>query len=397
MKTNFPLLVASLLFMGMPLWSSPSPDSIFTEVSNIVRSQFFNADFVRDSLSSLEKEFRPQFSKATAKEVPLLMQKFLARLGASHTEYLTPDDPAYYQLAATFRIPGITYPTIGLATGIQSGRLFVFSVFPGSPAEKAGMLAGDEILSVDNKSFEPVASLRVPSGSPIRLTYKRKANAKPVTIKIIPENINPLDEGLRAEKASARIETRRGHKIGYIHIYFYGGEQFENALEDALLWESLKDAEAAVIDLRFGLGGADPSYLRLFDKNIPVLTSIDQKGAKNTYDSQWRKPVAYLVDRSSRSGKEILAYAAKKYKTAQVLGDTTAGMVLAGSLFSLSNGDRLYLAVMDTYVDGERIEGHGVAPDVYIPWDIRYCQGKDPRIERALDIVADSLGTNVPR
>jgi carboxyl-terminal processing protease len=135
----------------------------------------------------------------------------------------------------------------------------------------------------------------------------------------------------------------------------------------------------------------------LFDKNIPILTSIDQKGTKSTYDSQWRKPVAYLVDRSSRSGKEILAYAAKKYKTAQVLGDTTAGMVLAGSLFPLSNGDRLYLAVMDTYVDGERIEGHGVAPDVYIPWDIRYCQGKDPRIEKTFDIVVDSLDRNVHR
>ncbi|MFA6835386.1 MAG: hypothetical protein WCR04_03150, partial [Fibrobacteraceae bacterium] len=64
-KIRFSSLFGSLLIMGMPLWSSPSPDSIFTEVSNLVRSQFFNANFVRDSLPALEKEFRPQFSKAS--------------------------------------------------------------------------------------------------------------------------------------------------------------------------------------------------------------------------------------------------------------------------------------------------------------------------------------------
>ena len=382
-----------ILLGSLPLWSAPAPDSVFIEVCTLIRGHFFRADFIQDSLPVLEKEYHPQFAKVSAEMRPVLMRQFLARLGTSHTEYLTPDDPFYYQLAATFQLPGTTYPTIGVIAQNFGDQIFVVSVLPGGAADKAGVLAGDEILSVNDKSFRPVASFRDLQGKSIRLAIKRTAAEKPRLFTLTPEVLNPLDEALRAEKASFRIETIRGHKIGYVHIYLYGGQQFQEALEEALLWGPLHEADAVVIDLRFGLGGADPSYLRLFDKNIPVLTSIDQKGVKNTYDPQWRKPVAYLVDRSSRSGKEILAYAARKYGTALVLGDTTAGAVLAGSLFPLSNGDRLYLAVTDAYVDGERIEGHGVAPNVWIPWDIRYQKGVDPRIKKSMEILADSLST----
>ena len=386
-------LLKVILLASLPLWSAPAPDSVFTEVCTLIRGHFFRADFIQDSLPVLEKEYHPRFAKASAEMRPVLMRQFVARLGTSHTEYLTPDDPLYYQLAATFQLPGTTYPTIGVIAQNIGDQIFVVSVLPGGAADKAGVLAGDEILSVNDKPFRPVASFRGLQGKSIRLAIKRTAAEKPKTFTLTPEVLNPLDEALRAEKASFRIETIRGHKIGYVHIYLYGGQQFQEALEEALLWGPLHEADAVIIDLRFGLGGADPSYLRLFDKNIPVLTSVDQKGVKNTYDPQWRKPVAYLVDRSSRSGKEILAYAARKYGTALVLGDTTAGAVLAGSLFPISNGDRLYLAVTDAYVDGERIEGHGVAPNVWIPWDIRYQKGVDPRIEKSMEILADSLST----
>ena len=382
-----------ILLGSIPLWSAPAPDSLFTEVCTLIRGHFFRADFIKDSLPVLEKEYHPQFVKASEEMFPVLMRQFLARLETSHTEYLTPEDPAYYQLAATFQLPGIVYPTIGIVSQNIDGHIFIVSVLAGGAADKAGVLAGDEILSVNDKPFRPVSSFLGARGKSIRLTIKRMATEKARTFTLIPEVLNPLDEALRAEKASLRIDTIRGHKIGYVHIYLYGGQQFQEALEEALLWGPLHEADAVVIDLRFGLGGADPSYLRLFDKNIPVLTSIDQKGIKNTYDPQWRKPVAYLVDRSSRSGKEILAYAARKYGTALVLGDTTAGSVLAGSLFPLSNGDRLYLAVADTYVNGERIEGHGVAPNVWIPWEIRYQKGVDSRIKKSMEILADSLST----
>lgn len=108
-----------------------------------------------------------------------------------------------------------------------------------------------------------------------------------------------------------RIDTVSGKRIGYVHIYSYAGNRFHDALVESLLWGPLNDADGAVIDLRFGLGGADPSYLNLFNRSVPTITATSRDGTESVYDPQWRKPVAFLVDRTSRSGKEIIAYGAR--------------------------------------------------------------------------------------
>lgn len=388
---NKKVILTGILLSSIHVWSFHKPDSIFLEVCGIIQKNFYCASFVQDSLPIISKEYLVKFKNVKLLDFKPLMERFLMRLGSSHTEYLTPQDPHYYQLAATFRAPDIKYPTIGVVTKGLDNRTYVISVLPGGAAEKAGLLFGDEILSVNGKPYQAVESFRVKNGSSVKVKIRRGENIPDQTIDIIPELLDPIQESLRAQELSMRIDTIHKHKIGYIHIYHYGGSQFQESLENALLWGELHNADAVLIDLRFGLGGADPSYLRLFDKQIPVLTSVAQDGSKKTYDPQWRKPVAYLVDRSSRSGKEILAYAARKYGHALVLGDTTAGAVLGGSLFSLSNGDRLYLAVMDVSVDGERLEGRGVVPDVWIPWDLKAQHGKDLRILRAMEILAKRL------
>ena len=106
---------------------------------------------------------------------------------------------------------------------------------------------------------------------------------------------------------------------------------------------------------------------------------------------QWRKPTVSLVNKTSRSGKEILVFGAKKYKLATIIGERTAGAVLGARLFPLSNGDFLYLAGKSCLIDGVDLEGIGVAPDIEVPMDIRYCQGKDTQLERAINYFLETL------
>jgi carboxyl-terminal processing protease len=95
-----------------------------------------------------------------------------------------------------------------------------------------------------------------------------------------------------------------------------------------------------------------------------------------------------LVNGGTRSGKEVLAYGFKKNGFGQVVGERTAGALLAGTAFLLSDGSLLILAVEDAAVDGERIEGVGVAPTIEVPFDVRYAAGKDPQLDRAVSILA---------
>jgi len=82
------------------------------------------------------------------------------------------------------------------------------------------------------------------------------------------------------------------------------------------------------------------------------------------------------VNAFSRSGKELLAFGARKYHLATVIGERTPGQTLGGRLFPLSNGDALFLAVQSSRIDGVNLEGVGVPPDIEVPFDIRYCAGR---------------------
>lgn len=118
---------------------------------------------------------------------------------------------------------------------------------------------------------------------------------------------------------------------------------------------------------------------------------ISRDGEENIVDSQWRKPAVYLVNQFSRSGKELLAFGAKKYNLATVIGERTAGHTLGGQLFPISNGDFLFLAVQSGKVDGINLEGVGVDPDIKVLFDIRYCNGKDIQIDRAVTHLLNEL------
>jgi carboxyl-terminal processing protease len=74
-----------------------------------------------------------------------------------------------------------------------------------------------------------------------------------------------------------------------------------------------------------------------------------------------------------------------------LVGEKTGGEVLAGSVHPLIDGGLLYLAVADVWVDGERLEGRGVSPDVEVKDELRYANGADPQLARALQIAAEKV------
>jgi carboxyl-terminal processing protease len=147
--------------------------------------------------------------------------------------------------------------------------------------------------------------------------------------------------------------------------------------------------DGTILDLRDGWGGAEPDYLSIFARTVPVLESIDRAGEVTAYDPQIHGPAAILVNEGTRSGNEVIAYGARMHGLARLVGTRTAGAVLAGRPFCLADGSLLYLAVGDIRVDGERLEGRSVQPDIEVPFDLAYAAGQDPQLEQALRLLAD--------
>jgi carboxyl-terminal processing protease len=246
-------------------------------------------------------------------------------------------------------------------------------------------------LSVDERPFLPIESFRGKVGASVTVLIRRTSAGAPVAISIAPAELRPNAMFLRGLQASAHIIGGGNNtRIGYVHMWSYAGQRYQSALEDLIADGPLRDADALVWDLRDGWGGAQPQYLDLFNLRASTMQVTGRNGATVMVDVKWRKPVAMLINAGTRSGKEVLAFGFKKYRLGELVGVRTEGAVLAATAFLIADDGLLLLAVDDVLVDGERLEGVGVTPTIEVACDPHYAEGKDPQLERAVQILSRS-------
>jgi carboxyl-terminal processing protease len=372
----------------------------FEEVWRTVRDRFYDPNLHGLDWSAVRERYLPDATQASSEEALAgVINGMLSELHASHTRYYTPEGPEYYQLSDIFAgalrrrgleraFPGgrISYPGIGILSRVDmQGRSAIAGVIEGTPARQAGLLAGDEIVFADGAPFQPVQSFRGKVGREVVLGLRRAGAF--TQISVIPVDIEPNKMFLDGLKASARITQANGRRIGYVHVWCYAGSVYQRTLEHLLSQSPLNDADALIWDLRDGWGGAIPEYLDLFNTRAPTMQLTDRNGASELANVKWRKPVAMLVNGGTRSGKEILAYGFKKYRLGEVIGSQTEGAVLAATAF-LIGGGLLLLAVEDVRVDGERLEGIGVAPTIEVQADPAPMGPGDPQLDRAIAVLS---------
>jgi carboxyl-terminal processing protease len=379
--------------------------TVFDEVWRTVQDHFYDPTFKGLDWAAVGERYRPLAAAAGSDaERSVVINRMLSELAASHTGYYTASDPAYYQLLDIFsgalRQPlrrlfpdgHVTYPGIGIFTQSLDGKRFISGVLAGLAASKAGLLVGDEIIAADGDLFHPINSFAPKVDQKVTLTIRRRGDAPAEDVIVIPEQIHPNKAFLKAMEESARIIDTNGVKIGYIHVWSYAGAQYQQLLERELSSGRLKEADALVWDLRDGWGGAESEYLHLFTGRAPVTTLINRDGRQSVANVSWRKPVAMLINGGTRSGKEILAYGFREYGVGEVIGSRTAGAVLAGRAYLLSDGSFVLVAVADVLVDGRRLEGVGVIPTISVPFLLPYAQGQDPQLDRAVEVLSRAVG-----
>lgn len=376
-------------------------------VWELVNERFYRADFNGVDWPAARERFLPRARAASSwEELGPVINEMLGLLRTSHTNYYTVVDPEYYFLFGIFssgplgevarqRFPDgkVQFDSIGLFARKVDGKWFVSGVLDGSPAALAGVRRGNELVSLNGQPFQPVRPLQglAARGESVRLEIQSTDDPNSRhTLELTPVTLYPNEAMLTAMEKSMRLFERQGKKIAYVHVWSYAGRQYHERLAAELFQGSFKDADALVLDIRDGWGGASPEYLNLFNRRIPQLTSITRDKQEIYFETQWRKPVALLINGGSRSGKEVLAHGFRKYGIGPVVGERTAGAVSAGTVIPLSDESLLYLCVMGTLVDGEVLEGIGVAPDHEVRWPLPYGSAEDPQLERALDLMVEA-------
>jgi carboxyl-terminal processing protease len=302
-------------------------------------------------------------------------------LGDPYTAYL---DVTAYELS--LRSLGGKIEGIGAHVTAEDGKVVVIAPIAGSPADKAGIKAGDVILEVDGQSvagmslFEVVLIVQGPKGTPVTLSVLHQGETEPEVIGIVRAEV---------EVPSVRFEMMEG--IAYINITNFS-ERTAVELSPVLV-EADQQASGIILDLRSNPGGllsTVVSVTSFFLGEGVVVDVVDNDGNHDVYQVEPSRlatdlPLVVLVDQYSASGSEVLAGALQDYGRAVIAGKKTYGKGSANNMHELKDGSALYITYARWFTpNGRLIEGQGLAPDYEldlenedaIQWAIDFLGGK---------------------
>lgn len=385
-----------------------SGNAVFDRAVALVEENFYaplKLDGFRDAVGVVVANL-PDLADTDPAVLDDAIDYVLDSLDTSHTGRFVPSQVDYYELVDVFRYGlrdrirrlfppdgRVAYAGIGIASRTIGGQTFVTDIYDGGPADRAGLMPGDEILAVDGQPFAEIGSFRGKAGRTATVTVRRRAGGEPIDIAVGVEMLSPSRDFVSAVADSAEVIDHNGYRIGYLRLWEYTERDVRDTIERAITGP-LADADALVLDLRSRWGGAPADAVDTFVGGAPDMTMIDRDGDANLIHARWRKPMVAIIDDGTRSGMEILAYGLKA-NGVTLIGQPTAADVVAGRAFLLPDDSLLELAVADVFVDGRRLEGTGVTPHIPVPFDIRYAAGADPQLAAALDEVTRQLAARL--
>lgn len=294
-----------------------------------------------------------------------------------YSSYMTADEYSDWKASATgeYSGVGITF------TRDDDGNFVVISIEKDSPAQEAGMKAGDIITKVDGKEYDDLDiignAIRGEEGSKVELTYTRDGKEDKATL--VREKI---------VQHSVEYEMLEG-EIGYIRISSFiesTAEDFKSALEDI----EDKDAKGLVLDLRDNGGGLVDSCVDIADEFLDegvVVYVEDRNKERNEYTAEDGKTglkTVVIVNENSASASEILA-AALQDNGIELVGKTTFGKGVIQSTAELDDGSALKLTIMQYFSPkGNAINKKGVEPDYQV--ENQENSEEDAQLEKALSL-----------
>ncbi len=309
-------------------------------------------------------------------------------LGDPYTSYL---DAHTYQLWQS-DLEG-SFGGIGATVSIKKdGQLIIVAPIEGSPAEKAGIRAGDLILEINGEPTsgmsltEAVLKIRGEPGTEVTLLILHQGDS-------IPQEITIVRETIELESVFYNLLEDYDYDIAYIKITYFS-QTTDDELEDILLRLQGKELIGIILDLRDNPGGLLYATMEVasefLEEGSVVLYEVDGEGMWVWAASQGGLatdlPLVVLVNGGSASGAEILAGALQDHDRALLIGTTTFGKGSVNLIYELSDGSAIYVTIAHWLTPGGHlIEGTGLTPDILV-------EGEEEQLEQAIKVILEATG-----
>jgi carboxyl-terminal processing protease len=319
----------------------------------------------------------------------------LESLGDQHTSYM---DPQEYK-DANASLEG-AYEGIGAYVDTTGDYLTIISPINGSPAEKAGIQTGDQIIAIDGQDMTGINPEIVrqkvlgPAGSTVHLTILRKGEDKPLEFDIVRAKIEiPSVEGKMLD-----------NNIAYVKINTFGAtttSELRSTLKDLMA----KKPQGMIIDLRNNGGGYLNTAIEVGSQFIPkgvILYEQYGDGRRETYNAQpgglaTDIPLVVLINKGTASASEILAGAIQDYGRGKLVGDVSYGKGSVQNWIQLQDDQgAVRVTIAKWLTPKERtIDKIGLTPDYKVQLTEDDAKAnRDPQLDKAIELLTNNNPTS---
>ena len=285
-----------------------------------------------------------------------------------HSSFLKPEDYKELQIETRGKFGGL-----GIEITIRDNILTVVAPLEDTPADKAGLLANDQIIKIDDQTtqdmslMDAVQKMRGPKGTKVKLTIIRKGERKPLEFELVRDIISIQSVKYRTLEPG----------FGYVRISSFQSStagDLRKAL-DHLETEN-KPMQGLILDLRNDPGGLLEQAVEVsdefLDEGLIVYTGGRLESQKMRFEARRNNkprsyPIVALVNSGSASASEIVAGALQDHKRAIILGEPTFGKGSVQTVIPLSDGSALRLTTSLYYTpSGRSIQAKGIEPDILV-------------------------------
>jgi len=315
------------------------------------------------------------------------MKGIVEQLDDPYSEFYDPSDKEAFDESLNGEFNGV-----GIEITLEDGILTVITPLVGSPAEAAGVLAGDKILSIDGESTEG----NTLTESALKIRGERETTVVLTVLHEdgVTEDISIVRDRIVVE--AVQYEAKQDGEIAYIRILRFESDTTVE-LDQALGEFDLDAIHGLILDLRNNAGGLMSEAIsvanRFVDDGVVLITEDRLSGQKKYYarGNQIRNfPVAILINRGTASASEIAAGAIRDNEMGILIGQQSFGKGVFQQMIDFTDGSALKITAGEYFTpNGTVVNGVGLPPDIVVEDD------GDP-VDVAIDWINSLAGTLMP-
>jgi carboxyl-terminal processing protease len=333
-----------------------------------------------------------QFVDQPVDDVALMrgaIKGMMEALDDQHTSYL---DPVQFK-ESNDRLQGEEYDGIGAWVDVTGEYLTIISPMPGSPAEKAGLKPGDQVIAIDGEDMTGLDGMTArskvlgPSGTVVTLTIQREGIEEPFDV--VVERAKIIVPSVDAKMLE--------NDIAYVRLLTFGDDtsaDLRKALEELLA----QNPKGLILDLRYNGGGYLDTAIDVsseFIKDGVVMYEQFGDGSRRTFESKGNGiatdiPMVVLINEGSASASEIVAGAIQDRGRGQLVGVTSFGKGSVQVYTELDdNQGAVRITIARWLTPNERtIHEQGLTPDVEVEiTEEDVAQDLDPQLDKAIELL----------